>query len=266
LDWAHTVFALHPTKFLFPPEQNQEAASTVDTPKTAFAVTIVIAGAIVIVGGGALAAVLWWRRHFRRMFEARFQPQEDGSYLVHWTRGRGKPIEVYRIDAKTKTRALTCLVDGSVVTTCLFVVLIIAAVVINVLWPTRAMIPAAFVLAIAAFAPQRRASRRVGRLILAGNRVEGAENIKPLGPSPEVTARSLRLIILVSCLIAVMGVAVVVIFVLDPDSGAIAWTDRQILSLLLLLVMLPISVALFSWWALRRTRSQPRPPDPLSGE
>jgi hypothetical protein len=136
------------------------------------------------------------------------------------------------------------------------VVFIVATVLINVLWPMPViMIAAAFLSGIFAFAPQRRASRQAGRLILAGIRVESAENIKPLEPSSEVTVRSLRLIILVSCLIAVMGVVVGVIFVLDPDSGTIAWTDRQILSLLLLLVLLPLSVALFNWWALRRRRS-----------
>lgn len=223
--------------------------------KGAFVVPTVIAVAVVIIGAGASAAVFWWRQYFRRMFDARFRSQDDGSYLVLWTRGRGRPIEVYRIDAEAKERALACLIRGSVVSTGLFVGLIIAAVAINVLWPLPVMIPALFGLTIVAFVPQRRATRKAGCLIVAGIRVEAAEKIAPPGPPPEASARSLRLIILVSCLIAALGGAIGMIFVLDPESSEIAWTVGQTISLILLLVVLPLSVALINWWVLRRMRS-----------
>jgi hypothetical protein len=216
---------------------------------------MVTAGAIAIVGSGAAVAVLWWRSYFRRLFEARFQPQDDGSYVIYWARRRGQPIEVYRIDAVTKERVVGHLTRGSVASTGLFVGLVIAAVLVNILWPTPLMIPGMFLLGVLVFLPQRRASRQAGRLIITGIRLDHTQCMRSPEPTPEVTARSLRLIILVSCLIAVVGAAVVLIFVLDPDTGAIAWTDRSSLSFVLLLVVLPLSVALFNWWALRRTRS-----------
>jgi hypothetical protein len=220
------------------------------TSKTAFTVSIVIAGAIVV--GGAIAAS-WWRRYFRRLFEARLQKQEDGSFLVHWMPRRGQPVEVYRIDAVTKDRVLARLAGGSVVSTGLFVAIIIAAVAINVLWPTLLMIPASLLLSMVAFAPQHYASRQAGRLVVAGTRVFGAEGIRPLAPPPQITATSLRPIVRVSWIAAVIGLAVCVIFLLDPDSGTIAWTDG--LTLILLLVVMPLSVALLSSWTSRHTRS-----------
>ena len=220
---------------------------------------ILAAGVVAIVGAGALAAVFWWRSYFRRLFGDRFKPQDDGSYIVLWTRGRGQPVEAYRIDAVTRDRALTCLVAGSVVGTGIFVVLIIARVLMNVPRPAPLAILALLALGIVVtFLPQRRANRKAGRLIVTGTRVDHAEELRPSPPNPEATARSLRLIVLVSCAIAVIGIAVCAIFALDPDRGATAWTDRCSFALMLLLVVLPICVALFSWWALRRIRSSKR--------
>jgi hypothetical protein len=51
----------------------------------------------------------------------------------------------------------------------------------------------------------------------------------------------------------VIGVAVVVIFFLDPDSGTMTPTYGA--SLVLLLVLLPLSVALRNWWVMRRKAS-----------
>ena len=97
-----------------------------------------------------------------------------------------------------------------------------------------------------------RASREAGRLIVTGTRVDGAQAVPPPALSPEANARSLRLLILFGCLGAVVGGAVCVIFFLDPDIGTIEWTDR--VAIVLLLVMLPLSVAVLSWRVLRRTQ------------
>jgi hypothetical protein len=222
-----------------------------------FPVSIVVAGAIAV-GVGAFASVGWWRRYFHRLFEARFAPQEDGTYLASWARRRGQPIEIYRLDALTKERAVSYLTAGSVLSTGLFVVIVFAAVAINVIRPIPLMIPCELLMGIVAFAPQFRAGRRAGRLILTGTRVEGVETLRLPGPSPEANVRSLRLIVLCACSIATIGLAVLIIFFLDPDSGAIDWTDGKILALIFLFVVLPLSVALLNWWILRRARSSLR--------
>jgi hypothetical protein len=86
-----------------------------------------------------------------------------------------------------------------------------------------------------------------------GTRVAGTQSIRLPEPSAEATVKSLRLIMLVSCLVAVIGIAVVVVFFLDPDSSTMTPTDGA--SLVLLLVLLPLSVALCNWWVLRRKTS-----------
>ncbi|MBV8962989.1 MAG: hypothetical protein JOY97_07835 [Hyphomicrobiales bacterium] len=132
------------------------------------------AASIIIVAGGSFLAVPWWRHYFRRVFDARMQLQEDGSYLAHWIR-RGWKGEVYRIDALTKQRVLDGLTAGSVLSTALFVVLLVAAVAISVVCAMPIIAPAAMLLAPFAFAPQRRADREARRLILTITRVDGAE-------------------------------------------------------------------------------------------
>jgi hypothetical protein len=219
-------------------------------------VLIFAAVLIALVGAGAFGAVLWWRSNFRRLFAARFLVQDDASYIVHWMHGRGQPVEIYRIDAVTKDRAVASLIRGSVASTGLFVVLIIATIVLNVLRPTPLMVPALLVLGIAASLPQRRASLQASRLIVTGIRLDYTEDARPPQSSQEATARSLRLIILVSCAAAVIGAAVSVILALDSDRGASAWTDSNSLMLILILVVLPIFVAMFNGWALHRLRSQ----------
>jgi ABC-type bacteriocin/lantibiotic exporter with double-glycine peptidase domain len=131
-------------------------------PKISVVLANVIVSAIVV-GFGMVAAVSWWRRYFRRLFEARFQPQEDDTYLAYWVRRRGRPVEVYRIDALTKESALTRLIDGSVLSTALFVTLIIGTVAISVLWPALLMIPVACLLPIIALVIQRRATHQAER-------------------------------------------------------------------------------------------------------
>ncbi|MBV9569560.1 MAG: hypothetical protein JO172_15630 [Hyphomicrobiales bacterium] len=111
-------------------------------------------------------------------------------------------------------------------------------------------------LATLAFAPQRRANREARRLILTGTRVDGAEAGRSYMPSPAPTGKSIRLIILFSCLSATMGVVLVTTISTYPDSAIIDWTRGSGLILILLLVVLPLLVALFNLWALRRTRSQ----------
>ncbi|MBV9569559.1 MAG: hypothetical protein JO172_15625 [Hyphomicrobiales bacterium] len=90
-----------------------------------------VAAATIIVAGGVFLAVPWWRGYFRRVFNARPQLQEDGSYLAYWIR-RGSKVDVNRIDALTKERVLDGLIAGSVLSTALFVVLLTAGIAISV--------------------------------------------------------------------------------------------------------------------------------------
>ncbi|MBV9112258.1 MAG: hypothetical protein JOY67_05495 [Hyphomicrobiales bacterium] len=216
------------------------------------------AASIIIVAGGSFLAVPWWRHYFRRVFDARMQLQEDGSYLAHWIR-RGWKGEVYRIDALTKQRVLDGLTAGSVLSTALFVVLLVAAVAISVVCAMPIIAPAAMLLAPFAFAPQRGADREARRLILTVTRVDGAEARPPHAPAPAPPAKSIRLIILFSCLSAAMGVVLVATLAnaaSDADRRTSDWTGGGRLILPLLLVVLPLSVALFNLWALRRMRLQ----------
>jgi hypothetical protein len=211
---------------------------------------MIIAGAITIVGGAIATA--WWRRYFRRLFEAGLQDQEDGTYLVHWRSRRGQPVELYRIDSLTKERVLAWLVGGSVVSTGLFVAIIIATVAISVLRTTLLTIPASLLLAILAFAPQRYATLQAGRLVVTGARIiNDAEVIRGSAAPSKVDTTSLRLMVWVSCFGAAVGLAICVTFFLDPDSKTMAWT--QGFALLALLVGLPLSAAILSWRLLRRT-------------
>jgi hypothetical protein len=199
---------------------------------------------------GAVPAVLWWRGYFRNLFERRFQPQADGTYIARWIPARGQPATLYRVDAALKERMIAALVKGSVVSTALFVVLIIGMTVINVVLQTPLAMLGAVPIGGLAVALQRRLHRGIGELLGAALPVDGAEHEAP--PQREAPA-NLRPMIVMSLLSAVTGGVVVAIFFTDPDADKAA-SDAPWLALTLLLVGLPLSAALLGLWAARRRR------------
>jgi hypothetical protein len=199
---------------------------------------------------GAFPALLWWRRFFRNLFERRFEPQADGTYIARWIPARGQPATLYRVDAARKQQMVAALVKGSVITTALFVVLIIGMTVINVVWQMRLAMLSVVPIGVLPVVLQGRLHRGVGELLGAALPVERAEH--EALPRREAPA-DLCPMIVVSLLSAVMGGVVVAIFLTDPDADKAA-SDAQWLALTLLLVGLPLAAALLGLWAARRRR------------
>jgi hypothetical protein len=199
---------------------------------------------------GAFPALLWWRSYFRTLFERRFEPQADGTYIAHWIPARGQPAALYRVDAALKERMVAALVKGSVISTALFVVLIIGMIVVNVVLQTPLAMLGVVPIGVLVVALQRRLHRRFEELLGAALPVDSAEHEAP--PRREAPA-NLRPLIVVSLLCAVTGGVVVAIFFNDPDADKAAF-DASWLALTLLLVGLPLAVALLGLWAARRQR------------
>jgi hypothetical protein len=217
---------------------------------------LAIAALIVGLVGAAAFVLRWWRSYFRRMLDANFLLQPDGTYLVRRIEGRRREFVVYRLDKATKERILAWMANGLVAFTTVFVVMIFGGAAGGVIWPERLLPMLAILLIplVGAVLMWRWINRRAASLVMTGIVVPREEWAMPPPPSG-ATTQNLRPLAIMAVLLALAGCLVLTVLLVDSEAGEIT-PDLYgpILGVFALLVVLPASIAIFAWWALRRQR------------